>query len=83
MKKKDLKALRTKNEQDIRSTLEKKRAEVLDGFLKVKTGKQKNKKVIRTLRKDVAQILTILREREIVKDMEKVVEDKNRKGGKK
>lgn len=71
MKKKDLKTLRTKNDKEVEKTLGKKRDELMKTFLKTKTGREKNTKAVRNLRKDIAQILTIRREKEIVEKMKK------------
>lgn len=76
MKKKDLKTLRTKSDKEMEKTLDKKRKELMETFLKTKTGQEKNTKAVRNLRKDIAQILTIKKEKEIVEGMQKKEEEK-------
>ena len=65
MKKKELKTLKTKSSKDLEKSLEKKRIEVLKTTLKIKAGEEKNVKKGKNLRIDIAQILTILKEKEL------------------
>lgn len=71
MKKKELKTLRTKSEKDLVETLEKKRMELLKITLKIKSGEEKNVKKAKNLRIDISQILTILKEKELMEGREK------------
>lgn len=66
MKKKDLNTLRTKSDEEIQKALDKKRKSLSDAFIKLKTGQEKDTKVMRKIRREIAQILTIRREKEII-----------------
>ena len=66
MKKKDLTELRTKEKKEIESILAKKRLELATLISKSVSGGEKNLKKGKNLRKDIAQILTIIKEKELV-----------------
>jgi len=70
MKKKEIKTLKTKSNDDLLKTLEKKRLELLKTTLKIKAGEEKNVKKAKNLRIDISQILTILKENELTKGKE-------------
>ncbi len=78
MKKKDLKSLRTKEKKEILKTLEKKRKSLSESWIKTKAGQEKNTKKVKMLRKDIAQILTILKEKETGKKEKPKIERKNK-----
>ncbi len=71
MKKKELKTLRTKSNKDLVKTLEKKRVELLKIKLKIKAKEEKNVKMAKNLKIDISQILTVLREKELMEGKEK------------
>lgn len=73
MKKKDKDALRTKEIGEVKKTLVQKREELKKTTSDMYGGKEKNLKKRRNLRREIAQILTILKEREFV---EKTREEK-------
>lgn len=67
MKKKDLKTLRNKSKQDLRKTLIERQENLAKSYIKMKGGQEKNLKKSWRLRKDIAQILTLIREKEMSK----------------
>ena len=66
MKKKELKTLREKTIKELRTKVEKLRLDVQLTYAKVKVGQEKNIKKAKNERKDIAQILTIIKEKEIM-----------------
>jgi ribosomal protein L29 len=68
VKKKELKSLRTKKKDELKKMLEKIKKEAGEVLVKIKLGQEKNLKKYKNLRKDMAQILTIIREKEIVEE---------------
>ncbi len=69
MKKKDLVELKIKEVKEIKELLSKKKSE-LDALLsKLVAGGEKNLKKGKNLKKDIAQILTIIKEKEIIEEM--------------
>jgi ribosomal protein L29 len=67
MKKKDLTDLRNKKISELEKLLSKKRNELINTYAKIKAGQEKNLKKAKNIRRDVAQILTIIREKELLK----------------
>jgi ribosomal protein L29 len=67
MKKKDLTDLRNKKTNELEKLLSKKRNELINTYAKIKAGQEKNLKKAKNIRRDVAQILTIIREKELLK----------------
>ena len=67
MKKKDLQKLRKESLAKLRSETEKKKLEIVTLVAKIKAGKSTNIKEKRTLKRDISQIMTIIREKEITK----------------
>lgn len=65
MKRKDLKLIRDKNLSDILKLLKDKKEELALSYAKLKVGKIKDTSVLKKLRKDIAQLLTIAKEKEI------------------
>lgn len=63
MKKKDLLELRAKEIKELQSLLAKKKQELAKMMLELRAGKIKNVHVGKNLRKDMAQILTIMKEK--------------------
>lgn len=71
MKIKELRELKNKDLKDLNSLLSKKRQELLKLKIKVLSGKEKNVKLIKNLKKDIVQLLTIKTDIERRKEMEK------------
>lgn len=67
MKKKDLKMLVGKKTKELEKILSEKRLEILKNQAEVYSGKEKNLKKAKNLRKEIAQILTIIKENELTK----------------
>lgn len=67
MKKKELTDLRNKKTNELEKLLSKKRNELINTYAKIKAGQEKNLKKAKNIRRDVAQILTIIREKELLK----------------
>lgn len=68
MKKKDLTDLRNKKINELEKLLSKKRNELINTYAKIKAGQEKNLKKAKNIRCDIAQILTIIREKELLKE---------------
>jgi len=66
MKKKDVETLRGKEVAEIKKALAGKRADLIKAQVEMYGGKEKNLKKARNLRREVAQMLTIIKEREIL-----------------
>lgn len=71
MKRKDLLDLKTKEVKDLNKILGEKKAELEKVMVNVPAGKEKNLKKANNLRRDISQILTIIREKEIREKEEK------------
>ncbi len=71
MKRKDLGELRNKELKDLKKLSLEKAKEAGKVELEIKAQKEKNLKKARNLKKDLAQILTILKEKEILEKEEK------------
>ncbi len=80
MKKKEITDLRSKKIEDLRKMADVKRAEVLKTKMKIMGGKEKNLSLKRNLSRDLAKILTLVREKEIIESLEKKEEVKEDKG---
>lgn len=70
MKKNDLATLRQKEVKDLEKMLKEKKAEVAKTEINTVAGKEKNVKKANNLRREISQILTLIREREILKKEE-------------
>ena len=66
MKKKDLQSLRSKSIKELRKMAFDKKLEASEAFVKIKSGQEKNLKKVKNLRTDIAQILTAIKEKEIM-----------------
>ncbi len=64
--KKDLKEIVTKTEKDLREQLISKREELFKLKLDNKQNKLKNTRIIFNTRKEIARVLTLIREKELV-----------------
>lgn len=63
MKKRQLEELKTKTTKELESGLVQKRLELVRARAELATGRHKNKKVVKNLRRDIAQTLTVLAEK--------------------
>lgn len=80
--KKDLKEINTKSEKELKVLLTEKRKELFNLKLDNKQNKLKNTRIIFNLRKEIARILTLIREKQLLgEDLPKTQEknDKNKK----
>lgn len=66
MKKKDLQSLRSKSIKELKKTVTDKKLEASEVFVKIKSGQEKDLKKVKNLRTDIAQILTVIKEKEIM-----------------
>lgn len=66
MKKTDLKSWRGKKVEELKKVVIEKRLLTLKTMVKVKAGQEKNLKKAKNLKKELAQMLTIIRESEII-----------------
>lgn len=71
MKKKDLQDLRSKKIVELDKIVVKKRQESVIAHAKMNTGQEKKIKKVKNLRHEIAQILTIIREKQILGEEEK------------
>lgn len=76
MKKKELAKQREKSIKVLKSALEKKRRTLSETFVKTKAGQEKNIKKVKILKREIAQLLTIVKEKETE---EKKVKSKEKK----
>ena len=79
MKKNNLVDIRKKTVESLEKLVTKKRLELIKEKTKIDAGKSKNIKKLRNSKKEVAQILTIIREKKLVKKENKkaTVDDKD------
>lgn len=73
MKKKEIRDLREKKAEALANLVSKKKLELGQAVAKSKAGSEKNLKKGAHLRRDIAQILTVIREKEIAQKEEKKV----------
>lgn len=71
MKKKDLIGLRNKNISELKKMVDNKRAEFYNSYASSKASGEKNVKKSKNIRHEISQILTIIREKEIIEEIEK------------
>ncbi len=76
MKKKDLTDLRNKDLDALKKLLTSKKGEAESAKVKMLSGQEKNLKVFKNLKIEVAKIATIMKEKEIVEKMTKKEEIK-------
>lgn len=65
MKKQEFKKLREESILSLKKSLSKEQEEKVRAQMELKTGQLKNVKKVRALRKEIAQILTLIREKEL------------------
>lgn len=70
MKSKDLNKLRSENVGGLEKLLAEKKKELALSYADRKAGKEKNLRFSKNLRRDIAQIMTVIRESEIIKKEE-------------
>ena len=68
MKKKDLQTLREKNIDELTKIVDKKKVEFNKAQAKITTANEKNLKKPKNLRHEISQILSIIRERELMEN---------------
>ena len=76
MKRKEFIELRGKSIKDLRKIVEGKKLEAEKAKMKRFGGKEKNLKVGRNLSSEIAKILTLVREKEIIESLQPKVEEK-------
>ncbi len=78
MKTKEFKDLRNKSIKDLLKLVSDKKLESLKKGMAISGGKEKNLKLVANLRREIAKILTLIREKEILETLE----PKEQKGAK-
>lgn len=76
MHKRELTDLKNKEIKELKTILEKKRIEAAKVYMELMAGREKNLRKSKMTRLEVAQILTIIREKEIISGSVKTEEDK-------
>lgn len=66
MKKNEIEKLRTEKLKDFNKTVNEKRLELIKVKASIKTSREKNLKKAKNLRRDIAQMLTLIREKELI-----------------
>jgi len=69
MKKKEFTDLRKKEPKDLGKLVVSKRLEARKAKLSLMAGKEKNLKIYRNIRRDIAQIETVIREKQIMESL--------------
>lgn len=70
MKRKELNELRAKTTKELMKIVVEKKAEAEKAKMKILGGKEKNLKLAKNLSHEIAKILTLVREKEIIKSLE-------------
>jgi ribosomal protein L29 len=84
MKSNNLKDLRKKDFEELRKIAGEKRVEKQNAKAAIKVGSEKNLKKVRHLKKELSQLLTVIREKEIIEKVNKQnKKSKKKKGSKK
>lgn len=71
MKRKDFQDLKNKDIKDLRKMVFAKKAEAAKKKMEILGSKEKNLKSFRNERRDIARILTLIREKEIIEELNK------------
>ena len=83
MKRKEFNEIKNKEIKDLKKLSSEKKLEAKKVRMNMTAGKEKNLKIFRNVRRDIAQIMTVIREKEIVENLKPVeevkVEKKERK----
>jgi ribosomal protein L29 len=75
MKTKELNTFRSKKVEDLVSEVDKMRKEILNHQIGLKAGKAKKLKEVRNLKRDIAQILTIITEMELQAEITNIIKE--------
>lgn len=70
MKRKELTDLRSKEMKSLRKMVGDKNLEISKKKIEVVTGKEKNLKVVHNLKRDLSQILSVIKEKEILEKLQ-------------
>ena len=70
MKKKEFNQLREKDVKELAKMVLAKKSELEKARMKMFGGKEKNLKVVKILRSEIAKILTLIREKEIIESLQ-------------
>ena len=70
MKTKEFKGLRAKDAKDLVKMIREKRTEAAKKEVEIRSGKEKNIKLLGNIRHEIAKILTLIREKEILEKLE-------------
>ncbi len=76
MKKKELQGLRTKKQDELQKMLVDLKSEIIKAKADIITSREKNFKKVKNLRHNLSQLLTIIKEHEIMEKEEKKKVDK-------
>lgn len=79
MKKRDLKELRVKKTEEIIKMVSDRKAELVKLAIKVKSGEEKNLKKMKNIRGEIARLLTITKEKELIEEEVKKEEKEEKK----
>lgn len=79
MKKKEFKDLKNKEIKDLIKMLKDKKESLSKIVLDIKSGTEKNLKKGNNLRKEIAKILTLIKEKEIVEEIKEVKKEEDKK----
>ena len=79
MKKMELNKLREKTLKQLKVQVAKDKLELMRIKSKVMVGKEKNLKKIKNLKREIAQTLTIIREKELIENQEQTTKDEEQK----
>lgn len=78
MRKKELNELKSKNIKELEKIVFSKKLESEKAKINALGGKEKNLKVGRNLRREIAKILTLIREKEIIESLQPKKEEKGK-----
>ncbi|OGM28080.1 50S ribosomal protein L29 [Candidatus Woesebacteria bacterium RIFCSPLOWO2_01_FULL_39_61] len=82
MKKKEKTELRKKTQEELVQSLGDKKLELQKAMTNMKAGKEKNLKKVKLIRREIAQISTIIHEMELMKDLGEIPESGKDESGK-
>jgi len=71
MKNKELQLMRKKDLKELESLAQKKREELALSYAKIKAGKVKDTGLLKRLKRELAQLLTLAKEKEIIQESKK------------
>jgi ribosomal protein L29 len=79
MKRKDFIDLKSKTAQELRKLASEKKMDAIKKKMEILGGKEKNLKAYRNYRREIAEILTLVREKEILEKLQPKAEKKEEK----